>query len=153
MLPSLKLRSTGRCRTGAPGGAPRKIRRRRVACSLIQPHVVSQVAAWVDPSSASPLAAKLENLSAIEYTLEPMPTSVHIPKPLLEAVDRRAKVLKISRNRLIVRALEREVRGGGGWSEGFFDRLAGVEAGTVTAADEMLSQIRSSRSSKAPREL
>ena len=82
-----------------------------------------------------------------------MPTSVHIPKPLLEAVDRRAKVLKISRNRLIVRALEREVRGGGGWSEGFFDRLARVEAGTVTAADEMLSQIRSSRSSKAPREL
>ncbi|MEZ4298395.1 MAG: ribbon-helix-helix protein, CopG family [Polyangiaceae bacterium] len=82
-----------------------------------------------------------------------MPTSVHIPKPLLEAVDRRAKALRISRNRLIVRALERELGGGGGWSEGFFDRLGRVDAGTAKAADEMLSQIRSSRRSKAPREL
>jgi len=30
-----------------------------------------------------------------------MPISVHIPKPLLVAVDRRARILKISRNRLI----------------------------------------------------
>lgn len=96
---------------------------------------------------------ELETRAAIQYTRDPMPTSVHIPKPLLEAVDRRAKVLKISRNRLIVRALEREIGGGGGWSEGFFDRLGRVDAETVTAADEMLSQIRSSRSSKAPREL
>ena len=42
-----------------------------------------------------------------------MPTSVHLPKPLLEAVDRRARALQISRNQLVVRALEREV--GGDW--------------------------------------
>ena len=45
-----------------------------------------------------------------------MPTSVHIPKPLLVAVDRRARALKISRNRLIVQALEREVTEGSTWS-------------------------------------
>ncbi|MGH9199830.1 MAG: ribbon-helix-helix protein, CopG family [Vicinamibacterales bacterium] len=33
-----------------------------------------------------------------------MPTTVHIPDPLLKSVDRRAKALGISRNRLVVRA-------------------------------------------------
>jgi hypothetical protein len=35
-----------------------------------------------------------------------MLTTVHIPDPLLKSVDRRAKALGISRNRLVVRALE-----------------------------------------------
>jgi hypothetical protein len=35
-----------------------------------------------------------------------MPTTVHIPDPLLNSVDRRAKALGISRNRLVVRALD-----------------------------------------------
>lgn len=72
-----------------------------------------------------------------------MPTSIHIPRPLLEAVDRRARALKISRNRLIVKALEREVSGGAGWSEGFFERLREVDDTTAAAADEMLAAIRS----------
>lgn len=38
-----------------------------------------------------------------------MPTSVHIPKPLLVAIDRNARALNITRNRLIVTALEREI--------------------------------------------
>ena len=38
-----------------------------------------------------------------------MPTTVHIPDPLLKSVDRRAKALGISRNRLVVRALEQAV--------------------------------------------
>ena len=41
-----------------------------------------------------------------------MATSIHIPKPLLAAVDRKARTLKISRNRLIVRALEKELTAG-----------------------------------------
>ena len=53
-----------------------------------------------------------------------MPTSVHIPKPLLLQVDRKARALQISRNRLIVRALEREVTPGSDWSPGFFAKLA-----------------------------
>jgi predicted transcriptional regulator len=82
-----------------------------------------------------------------------MSTSVHIPKPLLEAVDRRARALKMSRNRLIVKALEREVSGKSGWSEGFFERLSDVDEATGAAAEEMLSAIRASRRSKEPRQL
>lgn len=79
-------------------------------------------------------------------------TSVHIPKTLLEAVDRRARALRISRNRLIVRALERELGGEGGWSAGFFESLAATDQATADAADEMLASIRAARSSKkAPR--
>jgi hypothetical protein len=35
-------------------------------------------------------------------------------------VDRKAKALRVSRNQLVVRALEREVRDGSDWSPGFF---------------------------------
>jgi metal-responsive CopG/Arc/MetJ family transcriptional regulator len=38
-----------------------------------------------------------------------MPITVHIPAALLKSVDRRAKALGVSRNRLIVRALEQAV--------------------------------------------
>lgn len=82
-----------------------------------------------------------------------MPTSVHLPKPLLAAVDRRARALKMSRNRLIVRALEREVGGGPGWSAGFLERLRDVDDATAAAADEMLSIVRAARRSKEPRRL
>jgi Ribbon-helix-helix protein, copG family len=74
-----------------------------------------------------------------------MPTSVHIPKPLLVAVDRRARALKISRNRLIVRALEREVKEGSTWSPDFFSRLESPEAGVEDAADKMLKAIQGQR--------
>jgi hypothetical protein len=79
-----------------------------------------------------------------------MPTSVHIPKPLLVAVDRRARALKISRNRLIVQALEREVTEGTTWTPDFFDRLESTEPGVENAADEILKTIRSQRRSKKP---
>lgn len=82
-----------------------------------------------------------------------MATSVHLPKPLLEAVDRRARVLKISRNRLIVQALERELAGTSEWSEGFFELLAQTDAETTHAVDEMLQEVRARRKSKGPREL
>jgi metal-responsive CopG/Arc/MetJ family transcriptional regulator len=79
-----------------------------------------------------------------------VPTSVHIPKPLLVAVDRRARALKISRNRLIVQALEREVTEGSNWSPDFFSRLESVEKGVEDAADEMLKTIQNERRSKRP---
>ena len=82
-----------------------------------------------------------------------MPTSVHIPVALLEAVDRRAKALKVSRNRLIVRALEREANEPPGWSQEFLDRLRHVEADTAKAVDELLTTVRDARRSKRPREL
>ena len=82
-----------------------------------------------------------------------MPTTVHIPEALLQAVDRRARALKVSRNRLIVRALEREMTSPSGWSPEFLDRLRQVDAGTVDAVDDLLADVKAARRSKKPREL
>ena len=79
-----------------------------------------------------------------------MPTSVHIPKHLLIAVDRRARALKISRNRLIVQALQREVTTGTEWSPGFFEQLASPEPAVEAAVEEMLRVIQTQRRSKKP---
>lgn len=85
-----------------------------------------------------------------DYT---MATSVHIPPPLLEAIDRRARAQNISRNRLIVRALERELEPHGNWSFGFFERLAADGPGVAADADDMLRDILANRRSKKPLEL
>jgi predicted transcriptional regulator len=77
-------------------------------------------------------------------------TSIHIPKPLLAAVDKKAKALKISRNRLIVQALEREVTAGESWSPEFFVGLTASEPAIDAAADEMLDAIQAHRRSKKP---
>lgn len=82
-----------------------------------------------------------------------MPTSVHLPKPLLDAVDRKARALRISRNQLVVRALEREVREGSDWSPGFFDRLAEGDSELSEWVDELLREVKTSRRSKGPRRL
>jgi hypothetical protein len=82
-----------------------------------------------------------------------MPTSVHLPKPLLEAVDRRARVLQISRNQLVVRALEREVGGGSDWSPGFLEQLGQVDSALSASVDELVRDVRSARRSKGPRRL
>jgi metal-responsive CopG/Arc/MetJ family transcriptional regulator len=80
-------------------------------------------------------------------------TSIHIPKPLLDAVDRRARALKISRNRLIVRALERELTDGADWPQGFFEMLGKADPELVEAVDEMSAAIQSNRRSKGPPKL
>ncbi len=82
-----------------------------------------------------------------------MATSVHIPKPLLEAVDRRAQAMRISRNRLIVKALERELSEDSGWSAGFFEELGATNAATGQAVDDLLEEVRARRRSKEPRRL
>jgi hypothetical protein len=82
-----------------------------------------------------------------------MPTSVHIPKPLLQAVDRRARALKVSRNKLILQALEREVTAGADWPAGFFEKLGGAEPELVSAVDEMTQAIQANRRSKVPTKL
>jgi hypothetical protein len=57
-----------------------------------------------------------------------MATSIHVPKPLLEAVDR-----------------------GSDWSPGFFEKLSAVNSETVAAVDELLVSVRQTRTSKPPR--
>jgi hypothetical protein len=81
-----------------------------------------------------------------------MPTSVHLPKALLEALDRKAKALKISRNRLVQRAVERELRSGGDWSPQFFDRLGEKDPVLEQDVDELLRVIKKARRSKEPKQ-
>jgi hypothetical protein len=82
-----------------------------------------------------------------------MPTTVHIPGPLLKSVDRRAKALGISRNRLVVRALEQAVSQRADWSPEFLQRLRTVDRETRLAVDELLTAVTKARRSKAPRDL
>lgn len=82
-----------------------------------------------------------------------MPTTVHIPAALLKSVDRRAKALGLSRNRLIVRALERAVSDRSGWAPEFLEKLRSVDQETKTAVDELLVHVRQARRSKPPHDL
>ena len=81
-----------------------------------------------------------------------MPTSVHLPEPLLEAVDRKARSLRISRNQLVVRALEREVREVSDWSPGFFERLSEREPEIAETVDALVRDVRRARRSKPARQ-
>jgi predicted transcriptional regulator len=82
-----------------------------------------------------------------------MPTTVHIPDPLLKSVDRRAKALGISRNRLVVRALEQAVSVRSAWAPEFLERLRSVDQETSAAADELLAAVKQARRSKEPHDL
>jgi hypothetical protein len=78
-------------------------------------------------------------------------TTVHIPKPLLDEVDRRARAEKISRNRFIINALEKAVAAAErGWTPGFFEKMLDIDPADAAAIDEMMRDIRRSRSSKGP---
>jgi metal-responsive CopG/Arc/MetJ family transcriptional regulator len=82
-----------------------------------------------------------------------MPTTVHIPTALLKSVDRRAKALGLSRNRLIVRALERAVSEPSGWEPEFLEKLRSVDHETATAVDDLLADVKQARRSKQPHDL
>jgi predicted transcriptional regulator len=79
-----------------------------------------------------------------------MPTTIHVPAPLLTAVDRRAKALRISRNRLIVQALERAVQDRSAWSREFLDRLRDVDPATIGEVDQLATAVKRARRSKTP---
>jgi hypothetical protein len=72
---------------------------------------------------------------------------------LLKSVDRHVQALGISRNRLVVRALEQAVSARQGWSPEFLQRLRHVDRGTSTAVDELLVTVTHARRSTTPREL
>jgi hypothetical protein len=82
-----------------------------------------------------------------------MPTTVHIPAPLLKSVDRRAKTLGVSRNRLIVRALERVISERAEWAPEFLEKLRKVDDETVAAVDDLLADVKRARRSKQPHDL
>ncbi|HYN07347.1 MAG TPA: CopG family transcriptional regulator [Vicinamibacterales bacterium] len=82
-----------------------------------------------------------------------MPTTVHIPPALLKSVDRRARALGVSRNRLIIRALEEAVSQRSRWTTEFLTRLREVDGDTSAAVDDLLSAVKEARRSKAARDL
>ena len=82
-----------------------------------------------------------------------MPTTVHIPALLLKSVDRRAKALGVSRNRLIVRALEQAVSQRSRWTPELLERLRNVDSETSAAVDDLLATVKQARRSKEPRDL
>jgi hypothetical protein len=68
-------------------------------------------------------------------------------------MDRRAKALGISRNRLVVRALEQAVNVRSGWAPEFLQRLRHVDRETSAAVDELFVAVKQARRSKEPRDL
>ena len=82
-----------------------------------------------------------------------MATTVHIPPALLKSVDRRARALGVSRNRLIVRALERAVSERVEWAPEFLDRLRRVDDDTRAAVDDLLTEVTRARRSTPPGDL
>lgn len=80
-----------------------------------------------------------------------MATTVHIPLPLLEKVDERAKALRLSRNRFIISALEKVIAEQTEWSPEFLEALNNMEY--LGGEDELMKVIKQSRRSKAPPEL
>jgi len=80
-------------------------------------------------------------------------TTVHIPPRLLASAQRRASALGISRNRLIIRALERELGEAEAWSREFLDVLRNVDAETSKAAADLLAEVSKRRRSKRPIDL
>jgi len=82
-----------------------------------------------------------------------MPTSVHIPPRLLTALDKKAKTLRVSRNSLIVQAIERDLGGTQGWPPGFFESLAHVDDDLRATIDDTMAAVKKSRRSKRPSDL
>ena len=82
-----------------------------------------------------------------------MPTTIHLPAALLASVQKRARALGISRNRLIIRALERELRDASEWTPGFLKALERVDPETARAANDLVRDLQRRRRSKAPLDL
>ena len=84
-----------------------------------------------------------------------MSTTIHVSKELLAAVDRRAKDLRLTRNRYIVQALERSLRSDTAWSPAFVEalRAAGRDRELQRTLADMRAAIKANRMSKGPPEL
>ena len=79
-------------------------------------------------------------------------SSVHFPREVVARLDKAAKRLRVSRNRLIVRACEQyleQADAEGSWPPDFFEPLPEAERRELEAArNEMEEAINSSRKSR-----
>ena len=78
-----------------------------------------------------------------------MPTTIHIPDALLERVDTRAKTLGISRNRLILEALEDKLGARDEWAPELAAMLAEpIDSAAGKELEESIAVVRGRRSSR-----
>lgn len=76
-------------------------------------------------------------------------TTVHIPTPLLKRVDQRAKALGVSRNRLIIDAVEAKLVTRRAWPPELIASLGQpLDAETARALDDSMSAVRKRRSNR-----
>ena len=81
-----------------------------------------------------------------------MSTTVHLPADLLASVDRQARGLDMSRNRYIIRALERALATETGWSARFVDELTSARADVEgrRALEDLRAAVTANRTRKGP---
>jgi predicted DNA-binding protein len=79
-------------------------------------------------------------------------TSIRFPDELVEALDRRAAALGLTRSELIIRAVEKALEEDSGWSPAFREALSVNDPELEAAADQMMREIRRARTrSRGPR--
>ncbi len=81
-----------------------------------------------------------------------MATTIHLPGDLLTLVDHQAAENGVSRNRYIVRALEKVLKSETGWSRRFQAMLAEAREDSEShhTLDEMMRLVSARRSRKGP---
>ena len=81
-----------------------------------------------------------------------MSTTVHLPAALLAAVDRQALGLEMSRNRYIIRALERTLANETVWSANFVNELAAARGDIAgqRALEDLRAAVAANRTRKGP---
>lgn len=78
-------------------------------------------------------------------------TSIRLPEDLVEALDRRAAALGVTRSRLIVEAVEQALEERSAWSPRFLKAIGTPRPELDEAVDEMMEAVRERRSrSRAP---
>ena len=75
-------------------------------------------------------------------------TSVRLPADLLDALDRRAEALGLTRSQLIVQAVEQVLEEYSAWSPKFLKAIGTPRPELEEAVDEMMEAIRARRSRK-----
>jgi len=73
-------------------------------------------------------------------------TSVRLPEALIEALDRRAAALGLTRSQLIVQAIEQVLEEHSAWSPRFLKAIGTAQPELAEAVDEMMDAILTRRS-------
>ncbi len=77
-------------------------------------------------------------------------TSVRLPEELIDALDRRAAALGLTRSQLIVQAVEQALEEHSAWSPAFLKAIGTPRPGLEETADAMMDAIRALRSRNEP---